>query len=119
MGGIQTQKKDVKMDKRMKKKWGGRKHFYVCLHVPESVCACVCVVAMSFPGPNLFSKPHDPVRNSKWLMSGLTGGERSVCVCVCVFSLHLQMFMCMPSTVSISLLRELGSTSKLKCLCIG
>lgn len=62
----------------------GRKHFCVCQCVPDSMC----VVAMLSPGPNLFSKPHDPVRNSKWLMSGLTGAKRSMCVCIhrCLFA---------------------------------
>lgn len=58
------------------------------------------MVAMLSLGPNLFSKPHDPVRNSKWLMSGITGREGSMRVCafavVCV---------CLSLTVSIRLLR--------------
>lgn len=95
--------KKWKRERNKRSNQGERKHFCVCLWV----CVCVCVVAMLSLGPNLFSKTHDPVRNSEWLMSGLTGREGSMCVCVYVYKC-----VCVPLVISISSLKLSTSTCR-------
>lgn len=81
---------EIEKKKGIKETTREKKSAFVYICVYARVCVCVCVVAMLSLGPNLFSKPHDPVRNSKWLMSGRTGREGSMWVCVfinvCVYA---------------------------------